>query len=120
MRLGDFPEALARFRRAVELNPNWTSAIASLASLLAAAPDSSVRQPAEAVALAERASTLTLRRDANTLDVLAVAYAASGDFNRAVAVCDEALALDPPAALAEMIRSHRELFARGEAYVSPR
>ena len=64
--------------------------------------------------------TLTLRRDANTLDVLAVAHAAAGDFDRAVAVADEALALNPPAALAEMIRSHRQLFARGEAYIAAR
>jgi tetratricopeptide (TPR) repeat protein len=118
--MGDVPEALARFRRAVELNPNWASAIASLASLLAAAPDASVRQPGEAVVLAERASTLTFRRDANTLDVLAVAYAASGEFDHAVAVCDEALALNPPATLASMIRSHRDLFVRRLPYVSPR
>ena len=96
--LGDFPEAVARFRRALELNPDWVTAISSLASLLAAAPDPSVRRPAEAVRLADRAVALTLRRDANTLDVLAVAHAAAGDFDRAIAIADEALALNPPAA----------------------
>ena len=96
-RWGTAPEAVARFRRALELNPDWVTALASLASLLAAAPDASVRNPAEAVRLAERAVTLTLRRDANTLDVLAVAHASAGDFDRAVAVADEALALEPAA-----------------------
>jgi tetratricopeptide (TPR) repeat protein len=118
--LGDFPEAVARFRRVLELNPNWVTAISSLASLLAAAPDASIRRPEEAIRLADRAIALTLRRDANTLDVLAVAYAAAGDFDRAVTIADEALGLNPPAALAEMIRAHRALFARREAYVSPR
>jgi tetratricopeptide (TPR) repeat protein len=118
--LKDFPEAIARFRRAIALNPGRVAAISSLASLLAAAPDASVRRPVEAVAMAERAFGLTLRRDANTLDVLAVAQAAAGDFDRAIAAADEALALAPPAALAEMIRSHRALFARRERYVSPR
>ena len=118
--LGDGPEAVARFRRALELSPGWVTAISSLASLLAASPDASVRNPAEAVALADRAVTLTLRRDANTLDVLAVAHAAADDFDRALAIADEALALNPPPALAAMIRSHRELFARREPYVSPR
>ena len=80
----------------------------------------SVRNPEEAVQLADRAVVLTLRRDANTLDVLAVAHAAAGDFDRAIAIADEALGLAPPAALASMIRSHRQLFARGEAYVSAR
>jgi tetratricopeptide (TPR) repeat protein len=116
--LRDFPEAVARFRRSLELNPNWVTAIASLASVLAAAPDASVRNPAEAVQLADRAVALTLRRDANTLDVLAVAHAAAGNFDRAMAVADEALALNPPAVLADMIRAHRGLFAKREPYVS--
>ena len=118
--LGDTREAATRFRRALELNPDWVTAIASLASLLAASADPSVRNPSEAVRLAERAATLTLRRDANTLDVLAVAQASAGDFDRAVAVADEALALNPPAALAEMIRRHRALFLKREPYVAAR
>ena len=118
--MGSFAEAISYFRRALALNPDRVAAIASLASVLAAAPEPSVRSPAEAVQLADRAVVLTLRRDANTLDVLAVAHAAAGDFDRAIAVADEALGLAPPAALAEMIRSHRTFFARREAYVSPR
>jgi tetratricopeptide (TPR) repeat protein len=114
---GDFPEAVARFRRAVELNPEWITAVSSLASLLAAAPDASIRRPDEAVQLAERAVSVTLRHDPNTLDILAVAYAAQGDFTRAIAAADEALALNPVRALADIIRAHRALFARGEPYV---
>lgn len=118
--LGDFPEAAARFRRVLELNPDWVTAVASLASLLAAAPDASIRNPEEAVRLAERAAALTLRRDANTLDVLAVAHAAAGDFDRAVAIADEALGLNPPGALASMVRTHQELFRKRQPYVSAR
>ena len=118
--LGDAREASVQFRRAVELNPDWVAAIANLASLLAASPDASVRNPSEAVQLAERAATLTLRRDANTLDVLAVAHGAAGDFDRALTVADEALALNPPAALAEMIRRHQEMFRKREPYIAAR
>jgi tetratricopeptide (TPR) repeat protein len=118
--LKDFPEAVVRFRRALELNPDWVTALASLASVYAAAPDASVRNPTEAVRLAERAVTLTLRRDANTLDVLAVAYAAAGDFDRAVAAANEALASNPPAALSDMIRAHQTVFKARQPYVSPR
>jgi Tfp pilus assembly protein PilF len=118
--LGDFPEAVARFHRVLELNPDWVTAISSLASVLAAAPEPSVRQPVEAVRLADRAVALTLRRDANTLDVLAVAQASAGEFDRAIAIADEALALNPPPPIARMIRSHRELFARREPYISAR
>ena len=114
--LGDFAEAISRFRRVLELNPDWVTAISSLASLLAAAPEPSVRNPAEAVRLADRAVALTLRRNANTLDVLAVAHAAAGDFDRAIAIADEALGLAPPAALARddpvastIVRARRSL-----------
>ena len=92
---GEFPEAVARFRRAVQLNPDWVTAVASLASVLAAAPDATVRNAQEAVGLAERAVMLTRRGDSSTLDILAVAHAATGDFDRALAVIDEALALNP-------------------------
>jgi len=118
--LGDTPEAIARFRRALELNPDWVTAMANLASLYAASPDASVRNPLEAVRLAERAATLTSRRDANTLDVVAVAHASAGDFDRAIAVADEALALNPAAALADMIRRHQDLFRKRLAFVSGR
>ena len=118
--MGSFAEAISYFRRALALNPDRVSAISNLASVLAAAPEPSVRNPAEAVQLADRAVALTLRQDANTLDVLSVAHAAAGDFDRAIAIADEALRLAPPAALAEMIRSHRQSFTRREPYVSAR
>ena len=114
---GDFPEAALRFRRAIELSPNSVTAIASLASVLAAAPDVTVRNPTEAVRLAERAAALTSRRDANTLDVLAVAHAAAADFEQALAVVDEALGLNPPAAIAALLRQHQALFRERRAYV---
>jgi len=118
--MGDYPEAVTRFRQAVQLQPDWVTAIASLASVLAAAPDATVRNPQEAITLAGSAVTLTSRQDGNTLDVLAVAHAAAGDFDQALAVIDEALALNPPPQLASMIRSHQELFKRREPYISGR
>ena len=118
--LGDYSEAQARLRRAVELSPRRVSTLSSLASLLAAAPEQSIRNAADAVRFAEQAAALTERRDANTLDVLAVAHASSGQFDRAVEIADEALALNPSAGVASMIRAHRELFVRRMPYVSPR
>jgi len=117
---GDFAEAVARFRRALQLSPDWITALSSLASVLAAAPDATVRNPAEAVKLAERVVALTARRDASLLDVLAVAHAAAGDFDRALAVVDEALALSPPTVLATLLGQHRTLFSQRQPYVSTR
>ena len=115
--VGDFVEAALRFRRSVELNPDWVTALTSLASVLAAAPDPNVRDTSEAVRVAERAVDLTSRRDANTLDVLAVAHAAAGDFGKAVTIIGEALALEPPPSTALVLRQHQALFTQQRPYV---
>jgi tetratricopeptide (TPR) repeat protein len=116
--VGDYSEAVTRFRRAVELNPKWVTAIASLASVLATAPRDAVRNPPEAIRHAERAVELTFRRDANTLDVLSVALAADGDFERALSVIEEALALNPPPAIVTLLRQHQALFLQRQPFLS--
>ncbi|HKY22149.1 MAG TPA: tetratricopeptide repeat protein [Vicinamibacterales bacterium] len=118
--LGKLPEAVDALRLAYAANPQRVPTLLGLASVLAAAPDSSIRKPIEAVQLAERAVAVTGRSDANALDVLAVAYASAGMFERAVAAADEALLLDPGPSLSSMIAAHRELFAMRRPYLSPR
>lgn len=109
---GDYPEAIARFRAALAASPTWITALANLASLLASVPEASLRRPEEAVELAERAAELTRRRDASVLGVLAVAEAAAGHYDRALQISDEALALNPPAPVAALIREHQERFRK--------
>ena len=62
---------------------------------------------------------LTGRRDAQVLDVLAVAYAAAGRFDDAVATAREAQAKAAPA-LARDIARRLALFERREAFVDKR
>src|SRR6185436_9047730 len=116
---GDFPEAIAQFRQALRLKPDWVPAVASLAWLLATAPDAALRDANQAIQFAEQAADLTGRQDASALDILAAAYAAAGQFDRAVAASDAALGLKPDAALAAAIRRRQELYTRHEPYVSP-
>jgi tetratricopeptide (TPR) repeat protein len=120
MALGNQPAALGYFQEAVRRNPTSAAALSRLASLLAASPDASLRNPQEAVRLAEQAVSVTGRREANTLDILAVALGSAGDFDRAIAICDEALALNPEQAVSAMIRQHQELFRKKMPYVSTR
>ncbi|MCM3881508.1 MAG: tetratricopeptide repeat protein [Vicinamibacterales bacterium] len=118
--MGDGVEAAARLRRAVSLSPDWVLAVDSLASLLAAAPDAAVRNPGEAVRLAEHAVELTTRRDANALDIAAVAHASAGNFDRAITLGEEALALNPPSAMTAILQQHLSLFKQRRPYISPR
>jgi tetratricopeptide (TPR) repeat protein len=114
---GDLSEAAGQFRQALQLKPDWIPAVASLAWLLATAPDAALRDAHQAIRLAEQAAVLTRRQDASALDVLAAAYAAAGQFDRAVAVSDAALEMKPDAALAAAIRRRQELYRQHRAYV---
>jgi tetratricopeptide (TPR) repeat protein len=93
---GNLAEASAELRRAVLLRPDWIDAQLELAVLLSTATDDTILDPPLAVRLAEQASLLAGGNDAHALDVLAMAYAASGRFDRAVETATRAVQLSPP------------------------
>ena len=116
---GDFAAAVVRFRQALQLEPDWLPAVASLAWLLATAPDAALRDADQAIQFAERAADLTGRQDASATDVLAAAYAEAGQFDRAIAASQLALTMKPDAALAAAIRRRLELYRHHQPYRSP-
>jgi tetratricopeptide (TPR) repeat protein len=116
---GELAQAIDQFQQALALKPDWIPAVASLAWLLATAPDAALRDAERAMRFAERAADLTGRRDASALDVLAAAYAAAGRFDRAVDACDLALSMRPDAALAAAIRAREQLYRQHQPYRSP-
>ena len=77
-------EALHHYRRSLELNSDAPQTLARAAWILATHPDGDVRNPTEALKLAERASELTRQEHPGVEDALAAACAAAGDFDRAV------------------------------------
>jgi tetratricopeptide (TPR) repeat protein len=108
-------EAVAHYRRALQLDPDLPAALVDLAWILATSEREDVRAPQEAVRLAERVAELTSQRDANVLDTLAMAYAAAGDPSRAVQTAQAALDLAMAEAwtdLAVRIRQRLELYRR--------
>ncbi|MGC4083975.1 MAG: tetratricopeptide repeat protein [Vicinamibacterales bacterium] len=80
LRQRNLADAVMHLKKAVQLAPDAPSPMVDLAWLLAAAPQDALRDPGLAIRLAERAVSLTNRRDAGALDVLAAAQAASDDF----------------------------------------
>ncbi len=86
-------EALAECRQAVALDPKHVLALNRAALVLAASPDSSLRNGSEAVAFAERAVELSGGRDPALLDTLAAAYAETGRFPEATRTARRALDL---------------------------
>ncbi len=113
MMQGALDEAVTLYGRAIDAAPGAPEPAAELAWLLATHPDAARRDPARAVALAERAAALTDHAQPAVLDVLAAAYAAAGRLDRAVATAETALGLvsagrgDVAAVIRERLRGYR-------------
>ena len=90
---GDFAGAIARYRRALEIDPYLVEALNNLAWLLATCPEASLRNGAEAVQHAEQACQLTQYRRTILVGTLAAAYAEAGRFTEAVATAQKACEL---------------------------
>jgi arylsulfatase A-like enzyme/Flp pilus assembly protein TadD len=91
--MGQRDEALRHFQAALSARPDWPAPMNEMAWILATHPDARIRNPGEAVRLAERAAERTGRRQPLMLDTLAAAYAAAGDFDRAAATAEAAMSL---------------------------
>ena len=116
--MGERDQALGHFRAALSGRPDWPAPMSEIAWILATHTDSRVRDPAEAVRLAERAAELTSRRDALVLDALAAAYAAAGDWDRATTTAETAVVLASArsSALAEDISKRLAFYRRKQPY----
>jgi Flp pilus assembly protein TadD len=112
-------EAVDHYRRALALNPEFASALSGLAWIRATA-EAPLRDPIEAVRLAEHADRVSGHRDPGVLDSLAAAYAAAGSFDRAVRTARLAVEAAEAARLPNLaaeIGQRLRLYEQGEAYV---
>jgi cytochrome c-type biogenesis protein CcmH/NrfG len=119
-----FGEALASFRRLIELDPNSLDALHRVAWMLATQEDAQQRNGAEAVRLARHACELTANQNPASLNVLAAAYAEVGQFDQAVAQAEKAEQLaraTGQTGLADIIQKLIDLYRQGQPYreVSP-
>jgi tetratricopeptide (TPR) repeat protein len=114
--------AVGYFRKALQAQPNWPESLNNLAWILAANPDATLRNGAEAVTLAERACQLTNYKEPLLIGTLAAAYAEAGRFPEAVSTAEKARALALAAGLEEVARKNQELlelYRAGRAYHEP-
>jgi len=122
MRLGKLTEAMGHWEQALRDRPDYPEAQNNLAWLMATRTPAEGGDPVRAVTLAERACELTNNRVAAYLDTLAIAYAAAGRFNDAIAAAQKAIGLAKAAGqsqLVEDIELHLELYRAGRAYRAP-
>jgi Flp pilus assembly protein TadD len=81
---GRAAEAVPHLERAVQEKPDWPTPLKMLAWILATHPSESVRNPARALEMAEKAARLSGGSDPMVLDTLAAALATEGKFDQAV------------------------------------
>jgi tetratricopeptide (TPR) repeat protein len=118
-----FAEAVEVLRQRTDADKNdWRSAM-TLAHILATCAEASVREPAEAVRLAEPICRDHAGNEPMALDTLAAAYAAAERFDDAVLTVDKAvklLAERPLTAhterITEQLRARRELYLARQPY----
>jgi tetratricopeptide (TPR) repeat protein len=116
---GKMSEAVALFEKAIELEPDWVNPINALAWNLATYNDAKIRNPVRALQLAKRASELVSYENPAILNTLAVAYAANGDFARAIEIAEKALKLcaADQNALKKEIENQLILYKAGKPYI---
>jgi protein O-GlcNAc transferase len=93
---GRLNEALLHFQEALRLRPELPSSLIGLSWILATHPEDRRRDPERALELAERALELLPAPDPRSLDIAAAAYAAVGDYDRAVELARAAADLASP------------------------
>ncbi|MGP8201341.1 MAG: tetratricopeptide repeat protein [Limisphaerales bacterium] len=113
---GQLKEAMVSFQKAVETDPPDAETCNDLAWLLATASDSSLRDGAKALALAQQAGVLAGRENPILLQTQAAAEAETGNFKEAISTARRGLELavkrknDP---LAGHLQSELKLYEAG-------
>jgi tetratricopeptide (TPR) repeat protein len=100
---GKTEEAIKELREALKLNPEDVGSLDYLALILATDDNPDIRNPGEAVRLAEKACELTGYKHPRLLDTLAQAYAAAGRFAEAATTVEKTLELVLPSGNKDLI-----------------
>jgi tetratricopeptide (TPR) repeat protein len=113
-------EAITHFEEALRLKPDWVEPMNNLAWFMAAGHETTIHNPDKAIRLAQRACELTNYMEPSLLDTLAVAYASTGDFSKAIETAEKALALcqsPEEDKLKEKIENRLVLYKAGKPYI---
>jgi tetratricopeptide (TPR) repeat protein len=111
--------AIDCYRKALKAQLDWPESLNNLAWILAANPDATLRNGAEAVGLAERACKLTDYKEGIFVGTLAAAYAEAGRLKEAVSSAEKARSLALAAGQKEIAQKNEELleiYRAGRAY----
>ena len=118
LRERDYQRALAAYDDLARVHPDYVEAHSEAAWIRATCPESQYRDGKLAVASATHACELTSWRDANTLGILAAAYAEAGDFAEAVKFQQKVVAMSGQSTSAKESRDRLATYRAGRAFRS--
>ncbi|OIP32149.1 hypothetical protein AUK22_00280 [bacterium CG2_30_54_10] len=111
-RVGRDVEALQNFRTALSIDSGHIPSIAKAAFLLATSENPKIRNPKDAIGLAEQAASLSGKQEPRLLQILAVAYAGVGRTDDARKAAQSALELAEKDGDQALCRNLRENIAQ--------
>jgi Tfp pilus assembly protein PilF len=118
VRLGKYADASKEFDYLISLHPRRVTlarALSDRAWFHATCPDSSFRNGQQAIKDAKAACSIMQWKDEDMIDVLAVAYAETGDFNSAMQYVSQALGMKGISSeSAKAFREHLAWFQQGK------
>jgi tetratricopeptide (TPR) repeat protein len=113
------PEAAAELKEGLRRDPGWPATVRQQAWQKATSGDPTVRNPMQALFLAEQAHQVSPGKRPEVLDTLAAAYALSARYDEAVTTAEEARKLAAAArntALARAIEERIELYKNRHSF----
>jgi tetratricopeptide (TPR) repeat protein len=120
IKAGKIDQAISHFERALRFKPDWVEPLNNLAWFMVTSKDTTIHKPDKAVRFAQRACELTNYKKPEFLDTLAAAYAAAGDFRKAVETAEKALELCQSSeqnTLKKEIENRLVLYKAGKPYI---
>ncbi len=108
---------LADFEEAISLDDKTVPARNALAWTLCTHPDTSLHEPARAIELATKACELSGWKIAATIDTLAAAHAAAGNFEQAIIEQEKALAAADKPVLIAILDVHMKRLLANKAII---
>lgn len=116
VRMGEYAKALEDFEETLRMDPPGSMVRNSIAWMLATCPDRSLHNPARAIRLAHEEASKDDFTNAAVVDTLAAAYAANGEFDKAVTEQTKVLEIAGDAA-DEGMRNRLELYQAKKPYI---
>lgn len=119
---GKDEEAVNCWREALQFDPNNFDVLNNLGWVCAANKNKAFYNPTDAIRLAQKACELADFKNPTFLDTLAVAYAAAGEFTKAIEIAQKAVKLAQDAEqsqIADEIKKRLELYKMNKPYQEP-